>query len=89
MTSTVFKQATDSVLLDYNFNIETVISSDSYLKVNEQILNLELVLQCDDQLRRVTLELNMEEASDFLAKLQTIESEIIKASKPRVASEAG
>ena len=43
------------------------------------------MLQCDDQLRRVTLELNMEEASDFLAKLQTIEAEIIKASKPRAA----
>ena len=44
LTQTVFRQATDLILLDYNFNVETVISSDSYLKVHEQILNLELVL---------------------------------------------
>ena len=62
------------------------MSSDSYLKVNEQILNLELVLQCDDQLQRVTLELNMQEAADFLSKLQLIESEILSASKPRQQS---
>ena len=44
LTQSVFRQSTDSVLLDYNFNVETVISSDSYLKVHEQILNLELIL---------------------------------------------
>jgi hypothetical protein len=44
LTQAVFRQATDSILLDYNFNVETVVSSDSYLKVHEQILNLELVL---------------------------------------------
>ena len=68
--------------------METVVASDSYLKVHEQILNLELVLQCDDQLKRVTLELNMQEATDFLTKLQTIESEIVSASKPRQIVEA-
>ncbi len=35
LTNKVFSQATDSVLLDYNFNIETIISSDSFAKINE------------------------------------------------------
>ncbi len=35
LTQRVFRQATDQVLLDYNFNVETVISSDSYAQVNE------------------------------------------------------
>ena len=44
LTELVFRRAHDSYLLDYNFNVETVISSDSFYKVNEQLLNLELVL---------------------------------------------
>ena len=58
------------MLLDYNFNIETILSSDSYAKVNEQLLNMELILQCEgDKLRRVTIEMNLVEASEFLSKL--------------------
>ena len=81
LTHKVFCQTTDSVLLDYNFNIETIISSDSYAKVNEQLLNVELILQNEDKLRRVTIEMNLVEANEFLSKLQTIESELITASK--------
>ncbi len=46
LTQHVLCQTTDSMLVDYNFNIETVISSDSFSKVNEQLLNLEMVLKC-------------------------------------------
>lgn len=67
--------------MDYNFNIETVISSDSFIKVNEQLIILELVLSCQDQLRRVSIEMNLAESNEFLQKLQTIESEMIVASK--------
>lgn len=77
----MFNQSTDSVLLDYNFNIETIVSSDSYAKVNEQLLNLELVLQCEDHLRRVTIEMNLVEASEFLSKMEAIESEMVAASR--------
>jgi len=58
-----------------------VISSDSFIKVNEQLIILELVLSCQDQLRRVSIEMNLAESNEFLQKLQTIESEMIVASK--------
>lgn len=35
LTELVFRQSVDSYLLDYNYNIETVISSDNYSKLNE------------------------------------------------------
>ena len=44
LTHRVLQQTTDAVLLDYNYNIETVIASDSLMKVNEQMLVLELIL---------------------------------------------
>ena len=44
LTELVFRQSVDSYLLDYNYNIETVVSSDSYSKLNEQLLVLELFL---------------------------------------------
>ena len=81
LTHRVFTQTTDQVLLDYNFNVETVISSDSYSKVNEQLLHLELVLQCEDKLRRVTIEMNAAEAERFLQNLEAIEGELLVASK--------
>lgn len=58
-----------------------MISSDSFIKVNEQLIILELVLSCQDQLRRVSIEMNLAESNEFLQKLQTIESEMIVASK--------
>ena len=35
LTEMVFRQSSDSYLLDYNYNIETTIGSDSFSKVNE------------------------------------------------------
>ena len=35
LTELVFRQSADSYLLDYNFNVETIISSDSFSKQNE------------------------------------------------------
>jgi hypothetical protein len=44
LTELCFRKASDSFLLDYNYNIETVMSSDSFLKINEPLLVLELFL---------------------------------------------
>jgi hypothetical protein len=44
-TELIFKSTADSVLLDYNYNIEQVIWSDSCKKVAEALLVLELFLQ--------------------------------------------
>ena len=44
LTELVFRQSVDSYLLDYNYNIETVVSSDNYSKQNEQLMVLELLL---------------------------------------------
>ena len=35
LTELVFRQSVDSYLMDYNYNIETTIGSDSFAKVNE------------------------------------------------------
>ena len=85
LTELVFRQSVDSYLLDYNYNIETIISSDTFSKVNEQLLVLELFLSQngpslgengnfgDKQIRRVVVELNLEEARTFVGKLRDIE----------------
>ena len=44
LTELVFRQSVDSYLLDYNYNVESVVSSDSFSKLNEQLLVLELFL---------------------------------------------
>ena len=92
LTELVFRQSVDSYLLDYNYNIETTISSDSFSKVNDQLLILELFLAQnapspgesgnfgDKHIRRVVVELNLEEARTFVGKLRDIEKEIIAAS---------
>jgi hypothetical protein len=46
---------------------------------------MELILQCEDELRRVTIEFNISEATEFLQKLTTIENELIYASKVATA----
>ena len=93
LTELVFRQSVDSYLLDYNYNVETTISSDSFAKVNEQFLILELFLaqngpqtgesgvHSDKNIRRVVVELNLEEARTFVRKLKDIEKEIIAASQ--------
>ena len=35
LTELVFRQSVDAYLLDYNYNVETVLSSDNYSKLNE------------------------------------------------------
>ena len=93
LTELVFRQSVDSYLLDYNYNVETTIGSDSFAKVNEQLLVLELFLaqngplpgqegsHSDKNVRRVVVELNLEEARTFVGKLKTIEKEIIASSQ--------
>ena len=68
-------------MLDYNFNIETIIASDSCIKVNEQILNLELLLRYgDSEVRRVNIEMNLEETTEFVNNLKQIQTELVSAS---------
>ena len=86
LTELVFRQSVDSYLLDYNYNIETVISSDNYSKLNEQLLVLELLLaqNCSENgetVRRVVIEMNVEEARAFVAKLRDVERELLMASQ--------
>ena len=86
LTELVFRQSVDSYLLDYNYNVETVLSSDSYSKQNEQLLVLELLLAQNDAvegqlLRRVIVEMNVEEARAFVAKLRDVEREVLMASQ--------
>ena len=72
LTQMVFRQGAETVLLDYNYNIETVLASDSFSKVNECILTLELILkhqengEGEEKLRRVVLELNKDETVNFV-----------------------
>lgn len=67
LTELVFRKASDSYLLDYNFNIETVMSSDSFLKVNESLMVLELFVSAENQgHRRIVLELNIDETRAFV-----------------------
>jgi len=86
LTELVFRQSVDSYLLDYNYNIETVLSSDSFSKQNEQLLVLELFLAQNDaqegqMVRRVLVEMNVEEARAFVTKLKGIEREVLLASQ--------
>ena len=85
-TELIFKSTSDSVLLDYNYNIEQVIWSDSCKKVAEALLVLELFLQtCSEtgqkNIQRVIIEFNIEEAREFVGRLQSIEKEVIAASQ--------
>ena len=70
LTELVFRASVDSYLLDYNYNVETVISSDSYSKLNEHLLVLELFLAQNDaseeKVRRVVIEMNVDEARHFV-----------------------
>lgn len=68
LTELIFRKSSDSYLLDYNYNIETVLSSDSFMKVNEPLLVLELFLSGEDEsIKRVVVELNIDEARAFVS----------------------
>ena len=74
LTELIFRKSSDSYLLDYNYNIETVLSSDSFMKVNEPLLVLELYLSGEDEsIKRVVIELNIDEARAFVSQLKEIE----------------
>ena len=47
LTELIFRKSSDAYLLDYNYNIEMCLSSDSFMKVNDPMLILELLLQQD------------------------------------------
>ena len=63
-----------------------MVASDSYSKLNEQLLVLELMLAQNDELsgdqlfRRVVIEMNVEEARAFVGKLRDVEREVLMAS---------
>lgn len=68
LTELVFRKTSDSYLLDFNYNIESVLSSDSFMKVNESLMVLELYLSADnDAVKRVVVELNIDEARAFVS----------------------
>ena len=87
LTELIFRQSVDSYLLDYNFNVETILSSDSYSKLSEQLLVLELMLAQNDEsegqqrVRRVVVEMNLDEAREFVNKLKSVEREVLMASQ--------
>ncbi len=61
--------------MDYNYNVELCLSSDTMIKVNEPMLILELFLRGSDgkELERVIIEMNKVEAKAFVSKLREIE----------------
>lgn len=82
LTDLVFQSSVDRHLVDYNYNVELCLSSDTMMKVNEPMLVLELFLRgCDGkELERVIIEMNKVEAKAFVGKLREIEREIISNS---------
>ena len=78
LTELVFQSAVDKHLVDYNYNVELCLASDTMMKVNEPMLVLELFLRgCDGkQLERVIIEMNKVEARAFVSRLKEIEKEI-------------
>ena len=70
-------------MIDYNYNIELCIASDTYMKVNEPLLVLELFLKASDEkkLERVVIEMNKDEAKAFVGRLREIERDLIGASQ--------
>ena len=72
--------------MDYNYNVELVISSSSSQKIAQPLLVLELIIKVNQdeysstessagkQLQRVVVELGLQEAQDFVAKLKNVEA---------------
>jgi hypothetical protein len=75
LTELVLSQALDKNLVDYNYNVELCLASDSLMRVNESMLVLELFLRGSDgkDLERVIIEMNKQEAKAFVTKLKEIE----------------
>ena len=87
----VLEQSNDQTLIDYNYSIEMVMSSDSSNKIGEPLLMLELTLKLNQDgqgrdysgrtMQRVILELNMDETRDFMDKLKQISNEVVGLSQ--------
>jgi hypothetical protein len=79
LTELVMSSALDKHLVDYNYNVELCLASDSLMRVNESMLVLELFLRGSDgkDLERVVIEMNKQEARAFVAKLKEIEKEVL------------
>ena len=79
LTELVFQSAVDRHLVDYNYNVELCLSSDTMMKVNEPMLVVELFLRgCDGKkLERVIIEMNKVEAKAFVMRLKEVEREIV------------
>lgn len=75
LTELVFQSALDRHLVDYNYNIELCLSSDTMMRVNEPLLVLELFLRGSDgkELEKVVIEMNKVEAKAFVSKIKEIE----------------
>ena len=82
----ILDQSSDKVLLDYNYNIEYVMSSSTTQNIGQPMMVLELVLKVNQDeyvsvntaagktLQRVIIEMNTTETIDFVAKLQKIQA---------------
>ena len=81
LTELVFQSSVDRHLVDYNYNVELCLASDTMMKVNEPLLVLELFLRGSDgkELERVVIEMNKAEAKAFVGKLKEIEKEVLAA----------
>jgi len=79
LTELVMSSALDKHLVDYNYNVELCLASDSLMRVNESMLVLELFLRgsAGKDLERVVIEMNKQEARAFVAKLKEIEKEVL------------
>ena len=83
LSELVLHQALDKHLVDYNYNVELCLSSDSMQRVNESILVLEMFLRGSDgkEVERVILEMNASEAKAFVSKIKEIEKEVLGGAK--------
>eukprot|EP00350_Pseudokeronopsis_sp_OXSARD2_P013384 CAMPEP_0170545660 /NCGR_PEP_ID=MMETSP0211-20121228/4026_1 /TAXON_ID=311385 /ORGANISM="Pseudokeronopsis sp., Strain OXSARD2" /LENGTH=140 /DNA_ID=CAMNT_0010849679 /DNA_START=126 /DNA_END=543 /DNA_ORIENTATION=+ len=81
LTQLVFRQSVDTHLVDYNYNIELCIASDTCSKVNEPMMVLELFLRGSEgkKLERIVVEMNLEETRAFVGNLKDIEKEMVAA----------
>ena len=79
----ILNDSGDKVLIDYNYNIEFVMSSSSSQNIAQPLLVLELLLRVnhDEQsgenhagkaIQRVLIEMDKEEAREFTQRLQEI-----------------
>ena len=86
LTELVLEASSDKMLVDYNYSIEWVVSSNSASQVAQPFMILELLLKVNEDergqeysgktLQRVILELDKEETREFQNRLMAISKEI-------------